>query len=146
MSTEKYPLLASSEDRWCHIFEPTGACPHFPCIHTPSHDPNWLEDCEGRLRDPDYLDMLWKCYRSQDFKATMSLEEWEMYKVNFERCGRIKWKFEKIWADSLECHERLLRRHREIARKQIEDSMGKSKEVGGNVDVEMSLQVNELSL
>lgn len=57
----------------------------------------------------------------------MPLEEWERYKVNFERCGRIRWKHEQIVADSLECHERLLRRHREIARKQIEDSIGKSK-------------------
>ncbi len=71
----------------------------------------------------------------------MPLEEWETYKVNFERCGRIKWKFEQILADALECHERLLRRHREITRKQIEDSMGKSKAIEADEEVELSLQL-----
>ena len=75
----------------------------------------------------------------------MPLEEWETYKVNFERCGRIKWKFEKIRADALECHERLLRRHREITRKQIEDSMGKSKAVEVDEEVEICLQLENLS-
>lgn len=134
MSTEEYPLLAASKDRWCRVFEPAGVCSHFPCIHTPSHDPNWLGDWEDRLRDPKYSDMLWKCYKSQKYKSRMTLKEWEEYKVNFERCARIVWKIKQILADSLECHKRLRQRHREIARQQLEESFGKSKDVDEKED------------
>ncbi len=93
-----YPLSSLPQHRWCR----NPVCPTYPCIHTESHDPDWLENTEEAFRDPDYHSALWYYFLTLSYpeiKQQTPPEKWASYEVNFDRCRRIEAKRDQIDKD-----------------------------------------------
>ena len=89
--------LPQNRDCTLYFFERDAVCPEYPCIHTPCHSEDWLEDQEDSLADKAFYFRFWVCYNSPDSnKHKLSAYEWAKCESRFDRCRRIKEKRPEI--------------------------------------------------
>jgi len=99
MTCLKYPSSVLPQNRHCrHIdFGKGNICPSFPCIHTPCHDSDWLEDQEDSYRDHRFYITIWKAFDFPEaVKPLLSPSEWEECVARFPRCRRLREKRKEI--------------------------------------------------
>jgi hypothetical protein len=102
------------EERDCYLYKLTGArlgdgesCAHFPCVHTPCHDLDWLADRQLRRQDPFLHQLSWACFAHPDNLAEcserMETEALRVLREVVERCRRVHGKLDKIQRDYDQC-------------------------------------------
>jgi len=104
----EYPLSSLPQNRDCtyYIFHNEKVCSHYPCLHTPCHDSDWLADHEDYLRDATVWLNVRRSVRSpESYRQTLSDEEWAQYEAKFEQCRRLHEKESEITA-ALEEHRK----------------------------------------
>jgi hypothetical protein len=122
-----YPHLSAPEIRWCGTFDTV--CPNFSCIHTETHDRDFLEDLEESLANKDLNDKVWALYRSlsnpsSTFKDSLSPDEWAVYEPKVDRCRRIRAKLPEIGREMAATFERQrIQEAEEMERKPCDESL-----------------------
>jgi hypothetical protein len=102
------------EERDCHLYKITGAhladgesCAHFPCVHTPCHDLDWLADRQLRREDPFLHQLSWACFAHPDNLAEcserMEPEALKLLREGVDRCRRVNGKLDEIQRDYDQC-------------------------------------------
>src|SRR5436853_4356612 len=112
--SSKYPISSLPENRGC--FDRKTECPTYPCIHTPSHDPDYLDDREDIYKDMKFHNLLWQLFRAQSDPrwrpmVPPSPEDLRRCEAKFERCKRMEEKKDQINRDKINHY----RRRREYA-------------------------------
>ena len=113
-----YPFSAFSNNRTCCEFYLSGAdihpdsgCDHYPCMHTESHDLDWLADTEDLYKRPLFRAFIWVLYRNPDelenVEQELKAREFDELERAVDRCQRLEDKGDKIEAD-FEAHERMI--------------------------------------
>ena len=115
LAMTKYPLSSLPRYRSCtnYIFGNLTGCPEYPCLHTPCHDPDWLEDLEDLLTDSQAHLKMRRSFRSVDGQQSLSDEEWSLYGRKFERCRRLQEKRSEINA-TLAAHAKWVGQQRSV--------------------------------
>jgi hypothetical protein len=110
-----YPLSASGY-RKCSLFylsgsetRPNRGCKVYPCIHTETHDLDWLADREDNLARPQLREFSWRCYYNPELlvsqeAAAFEAQERAQMPLIMARCGRLMNKQGIICADILFHH------------------------------------------
>ena len=100
-----YPHISQPRYRQCSI-KTEAVCPTFPCVHSPCHDPDYLEAYEECLANVELNERVWDLYYSiywklqtSILKDQLSVEEWALYEPKVERCRRIMDKLEQLNRD-----------------------------------------------
>ena len=112
-----YPISAISE-RPCSEFYLSGAdihpdsgCEFYPCLHTESHDLDWLADTEDLVKRPLFNSLIWVLHRHPEelegIKRKLTAVEYTELLSAVSRCQRLDNKKDKIRADFW-VHERMM--------------------------------------
>jgi hypothetical protein len=100
-----YTLSSLPENRECLVYS-DHICPTYPCIHTPCHDPDYLDNLEDFAQDQSLHRLIWNLHRMKD-NPTQSMENLihtldpELLKTKLERCQRIEEKTDRINRDKV---------------------------------------------
>lgn len=127
----EYPLSSLAQNRDCtyYIFGNKQVCPHYPCIHTQCHDPDWLADQEDYLQDEKFWPNLGRSFKSPDsYGNILSPREWSLCEAKFERCRRLEEKRFEIDAAVAEYRKWFTEQKRAILGKGFSKAFGEYQE------------------